>query len=177
VDEIVRTAMEKWPDVPALFGWLSLDPRGRWRLKGELITNPALTDFIARNYAADERGRWFFQNGPQRVYVTLEAAPWIVRWHTNVVTTQSGDTTTVAGFIMNEFGDLYVETPLGLAKVDDRDLASLADSIHATQDGTLEIQHNGQRYPIPQRLNQSLSATYGFISDPENEADSTHPRP
>jgi hypothetical protein len=27
----------------------------------------------------DERGCWFFQNGPQRVYVKLEATPYIAR--------------------------------------------------------------------------------------------------
>jgi hypothetical protein len=32
-----------------------------------------------RNYAVDERGCWYFQNGPQRVYVQLEATPYIVR--------------------------------------------------------------------------------------------------
>ena len=32
-----------------------------------------------RNYAADADGQWFFQNGPQRVYVELGYTPWIVR--------------------------------------------------------------------------------------------------
>jgi hypothetical protein len=41
---------------------------------------PALREFIARNYAADERGCWFFQNGPQRVYVTLAYAPLVVHY-------------------------------------------------------------------------------------------------
>ncbi|XOT98625.1 DUF2946 family protein, partial [Alcaligenes pakistanensis] len=34
--------------------------------------------FFNRNYQADEKGRWFIQNGPQRVYVRLDAAPLIV---------------------------------------------------------------------------------------------------
>ena len=36
-------------------------------------------DFIQRNYEHDAQGQWFFQNGPQRVYVELQATPWIFR--------------------------------------------------------------------------------------------------
>jgi hypothetical protein len=32
-------------------------------------------NFIQRNYDHDAQGQWFFQNGPQRVYVELEATP------------------------------------------------------------------------------------------------------
>lgn len=79
MDESVIAAIAKWPNVPAVFGWLTLTARGEWRLRGESIANAAIVEFIGRNYAGDERGRWFFQNGPQRVYVRLEAAPWIWR--------------------------------------------------------------------------------------------------
>src|SRR5690242_19523336 len=75
VDESVARSIVKWPNVPAVFGWLELDRRGNWRIKGEKIANAALREFIGRNYERDERGRWFFQNGPQRVYVRLACAP------------------------------------------------------------------------------------------------------
>src|SRR5215831_12175558 len=78
MDEIVVRSLAKWPNVPAVYGWLELDRRGNWRIKGERISNTAFRDFIARNYAADESGRWFFQNGPQRVYVTLAYTPLVV---------------------------------------------------------------------------------------------------
>ena len=78
MDEVVKKAMAKWPDVPFAYGWLALDARGRWLLKGDPITNPAVVAFIGRNYAADARGRWYFQNGPQRVFVTLSVTPWIL---------------------------------------------------------------------------------------------------
>jgi hypothetical protein len=48
-------------------------------LPGDVIKHAALNAFIARNYASDADGRYFFQNGPQRVYVHLDATPWIVR--------------------------------------------------------------------------------------------------
>ena len=69
VDAVVLRAMAKWPNVPAVFGWLSLDRRGRWLLRGEPIGNAAARQFISRNYQSDPHGRWFFQNGPQRVFV------------------------------------------------------------------------------------------------------------
>ena len=78
MDPIVIQAMAKWPNVPNVFGWLSLARRGTWLIKGDRIANAGVTAFIGRNYAADERGRWFFQNGPQRVFVTLEYTPFVV---------------------------------------------------------------------------------------------------
>ncbi|RZI94255.1 MAG: DUF2946 family protein, partial [Rubrivivax sp.] len=93
MDDIVKAAMAKWPNVPNCFGWLGLDARGQWYMRddrvqaagtfqqarGSLLRHEKLVDFIHRNYAADERGQWYFQNGPQRVYVELEITPWIWR--------------------------------------------------------------------------------------------------
>ena len=39
--------------------------------KGSVLQHDKLIEFIGRNYAADAQGQWFFQNGPQRVYVCL----------------------------------------------------------------------------------------------------------
>ncbi|MBU3618309.1 DUF2946 family protein [Polynucleobacter sp. JS-Fieb-80-E5] len=87
-DQVLRSLM-KWPNVPDCYGWLALDRRGQWRMRdeftqqnnlpGQVIQHAALNDFIERNYACDESGRYFFQNGPQRVFITLDATPWIVR--------------------------------------------------------------------------------------------------
>jgi len=93
MDQIVKAAMRKWPTVPHCYGWLALDARGDWYLrdeptqaaghfprpKGSRIEHEGLREFIERNYEADARGCWYFQNGPQRVYVELEAAPWVFR--------------------------------------------------------------------------------------------------
>lgn len=79
MDDWVIRAMQRWPNVPALFGWLGLDRRGRWLIQGEPISHPRIIETINRNYAADEHGRWFFQNGPQRGYITLQSAPWALR--------------------------------------------------------------------------------------------------
>jgi len=78
MDEWVLNALKRWPNVPALFGWLGLDRRGRWLVQGEAISHPRIIEVINRNYAADEHGRWYFQNGPQRGYMQLESAPLIL---------------------------------------------------------------------------------------------------
>lgn len=89
MDEYVVRSLVKWPSVANCFGWLALDRRGAWRMRddyaqahelpGDVIQHKALNAFIARNYASDTEGRYFFQNGPQRVYVNLDATPWVVR--------------------------------------------------------------------------------------------------
>lgn len=79
MEDWVYRALAKWPNVPALYGWLRLDRRGRWLIKGEPISRPQILDTIGRNYAADERGAWYFQNGPQRGYVELDYAPLVLR--------------------------------------------------------------------------------------------------
>src|SRR5471030_2084273 len=79
MDDIVIRAMAKWPNVPSVYGWLALDRRGRWLIKGERISNPIVADFIGRNYERDDRGRWFFQNGPQRVFISLGYTPYVYR--------------------------------------------------------------------------------------------------
>ena len=79
MEDWVLRSLARWPNVPALYGWLGLDRRGRWLIRGEPISRPQIIDTINRNYAADEHGRWYFQNGPQRGYMQLEYAPLVLR--------------------------------------------------------------------------------------------------
>lgn len=144
MDTAVEEALAKWPNVPAVYGWLSLDERGRWRLHpqgdaaagepGESITNPQIVGFMHRNYAADVQGRWFFQNGPQRVYVRLDAAPYVLRLADDGIglMTHTGQSAgAVTGWWLDESGRLYAQTDLGPAMVDGRDLAALLDLLTA----------------------------------------------
>ena len=73
----VERALARWPHVPAAFGWLALDRRGRWSVPDGRVTHPGTIAFLQSHYGADEQGRWFVQNGPQRAYVTLDLAPWV----------------------------------------------------------------------------------------------------
>ena len=109
MDDLVRQAMAKWPHVPHCYGWLALDARGAFRMRdeaaqithlpGDVIRHESLLAFIYRNYACDSRGAWYFQNGPQRVYVDLESTPFIVR------------TDPACGFVFHD------KTPIGRAHV------------------------------------------------------------
>ncbi len=79
MDEAVRLGLSRWPAVPQVYGWLELDRRGQWRIKGDIVRHGPLAAFIGRNYEADAEGRWYFQNGPQRAYCSLQYTPLILR--------------------------------------------------------------------------------------------------
>lgn len=133
MDESVRRAIEKWPNVPAAYGWLSLNRRGDWLLQGERVINRGLIDFINRHYQADQRGAWYFQNGPQQVFVELEYTPLVyflvegggtirVLSHTQVEVRE------IRRCWIDEQGSLLLETDLGPGAMDDRHLV-LAESL------------------------------------------------
>jgi len=129
--------MAKWPNVPHCYGWLALDARGTWRMRdeaaqradapGDKLTNTALVGFINRNYLADERGCWYFQNGPQRVYVNLEATPFIARTDPQQgLVLQTGQASgAIEQVFMTEAGAIVVRAGNVLAQIDDRDMAQL----------------------------------------------------
>jgi hypothetical protein len=135
LDDIVIKGMAKWPDVPAVYGWLELDRRGRWLLKGAPITNPAVIGFIGRNYEPDEHGRWFFQNGPQRVYVTLHYTPLVYRVAqipdgTLELEAHTGRRTrTATSSWIDEEGAIIIETDIGVGVVHDRDLHMVSSAL------------------------------------------------
>jgi hypothetical protein len=131
VDEIVARSLEKWPNVPAVFGWLSLDRRGQWRIKGEKIANQALREFIGRNYEPDERGRWFFQNGPQRVYVKLEYTPLVVHFEGDALMDHRGRVFRADAMYLDDGGSVVAAGEGTAAVLDDRDLARFADQAEA----------------------------------------------
>ena len=148
MDPIVEAALRKWPNVPHCHGWLALDARGNWYMrdertqqagpfpqsKGSRIEHEKLRQFIERNYAADEAGAWYFQNGPQRVYVDLEAAPWVWRvgdaagWP---ITSHTGLATEVLNAWLDETGRLFLHTPLGLGLVHTQDMEFAARAVEA----------------------------------------------
>lgn len=124
MDDIVKQAMRKWPNVPDCYGWLGRDARGHWwlrdseaqaqgsfaRSKGWRLQHAGWIAFIERNYAVDVRGCWFFQNGPQRVYVELENAPQVWRvLHDGQLSTLAGTQVGAAQRCwLDEHGWLYV---------------------------------------------------------------------
>jgi hypothetical protein len=144
MDDIVRQAIAKWPNVPHCYGWLALDARGNWYMrddrtqaagpfpqsKGSLLRHEKLVDFIHRNYDCDERGCWFFQNGPQRVYVELETAPWVWRLGADdSVTSHSGRMAKVSACVLDERGRLFLDSDIGFGLVHTLDMEQAADAV------------------------------------------------
>jgi hypothetical protein len=148
MDDIVKQAMAKWPNVPDCYGWLGLDSRGQWFMrddrvqslgtfqsgiagaKGSVLRHEKLIDFIHRNYAADEKGQWFFQNGPQRVYVELELTPYVWRMGENFVpVAHTGETTQALACSMDEVGRVFLKTPLGFGLVHTMDVGHVAEAL------------------------------------------------
>lgn len=94
MDDIVKQALVKWPHARLLrlAGLLMRADAGSMRdagpgrprailphSRGSWLQHGKLIEFIGRNYYAMLSISRFFKNGPQRVYVELEAAPWIWR--------------------------------------------------------------------------------------------------
>ena len=147
MDEIVKAALKKWPNVPACRGWLALDARGDWymrddrvqaagpfpRIKGSRIQHDKLREFIERNYARDDDGAWFFQNGPQRVYVELEAAPfvWRIDARNFALTSHSGIAAKLQSAWLDEAGRLFLDTDIGLGLVHTQDMHEAARAVDA----------------------------------------------
>ena len=131
MDELVLRGMAKWPNVPAVYGWLAFDRRGQWLIKGERVSNPLVTEFIGRNFASDERGCWFFQNGPQRVFVDLDYTPRVYRVVSAgeaplaLETSTGNPVATVRGAWIDETGTPLLDTEHGIGTIHDRDLDRL----------------------------------------------------
>ena len=192
MDDLVLQAMAKWPQVPACYNWLGLDTRGQWRLRddavqalgafnsgvagaqGSVLRHEKLVAFIQRNYAADAQGCWYFQNGPQRVFVELAAAPWI--WRLNeqgqlaaFVPEFGSDPLThsasseapfrVLSTWVDESGWLYALTPAGLGLVHSQDVGLAAQQLEA-----------GHWHP--QEVSKAeLGQRFGFVMSPAMQAE------
>ena len=183
MDEMVKAALLKWPNVPHCYGWLGLDARGNWYMrddasqaagpfhglpgadpdrnraaKGSLLRHDKLIEFIQRNYESDATGQWFFQNGPQRVYVELEAAPFIWRVEAGpayAVVAHTGKPARLQRCVVDEQGKLYLETDLGFGLVHTLDMLNAADAIE-------------MGLWVPTEVSASaLPGRYGYVSSPE----------
>lgn len=194
MEDWVHRALERWPNVPALFGWLGLDHRGRWLIRGQPISRPQIIDTLNRNYAADEHGRWYFQNGPQRGYVDLAYTPYILQrtpdsrslqTHTDLPVQQ------IHRALLDEEGSVVLVTEHGPAAVSDAELDWLLARIehqgHAVTEPDLAaaleqpsghttpltLHLNGQRYPLERLDRARVPAQLGFDPAPRPRSDET----
>lgn len=184
MDDIVAAALKKWPSVPHCHGWLGLDARGDWYLrddrtqaagsfplsKGSRLEHVGLREFIERNYGCDDSGAWYFQNGPQRVYVELEVAPWIWRLQRSLeeavnkgsvavlLRSHSGRPASFESAWLDEHGRLFVATDLGLGLVHTLDMEAAADAV---EQGL---------WPVGDVCCADLPGRFGFRPSPASDA-------
>ena len=204
MDEQVLRSLIKWPNVPHCFGWLALDRRGQWRMRdeyaqtnqlpGNVIQHVALNEFISRNYAHDSLGRYFFQNGPQRVFITLDATPWIARMIPSEsgpqLSTQCGTEIKPHGALSDEKGNIYITgsipqslsdqinstvftqtESLSVALLHDHDLDLFSDQSQVEEDACSfrgSWQWDGKDLPIEPIHSAELAGRFHFIKAPSN---------
>ena len=147
-----------------------LDRRGEWRIRVgpeetasfERIGNAALREFIARNYASDERGRWYFQNGPQRVFVRLGYTPRVWRLDGEFLRDQRGQAARAPlEAWLDEEGSLILADRHGIGVLDDRDLARAAERIvHQT------ISIGGIEARLGTIAGSEIAQRFGFQREP-----------
>jgi hypothetical protein len=194
MDDIVKQAMAKWPNVPHCYGWLALDARGVWRMRdeaaqragapGDKLTNAALVGFIDRNYQRDERGCWYFQNGPQRVYVNLETTPFVARTDPaeGLVLHTGQPMPAPEQVFMLDSGGIVVRAGEQLAQLDDRDVAQLLQAMAldgkpvedealmawpANGPGELTLRWRDSRIAIERLTAEEAPQRFGFVRRPD----------
>ena len=180
MDDIVKAALAKWPNVPACYGWLGLDARGQWwmrddrvqllgsfqdgceqgdvAIKGSRLQHDKLIAFIERNYGVDAQGLAWFQNGPQRVYVELQAAPyiWRVDEHAAISSPMLEAVGAPLATLMDELGHLYLHTPQGLGIVHSQDMLHAANALERGD------------WPAPTDINaNALQQQFAFVLSPQ----------
>ena len=174
MDEIVKAALAKWPNVPDCRGWLGLDARGDWYMRdagvqaagpfpasrGARVAHDRLRAFIERNYEADAHGAWFFQNGPQRVYVELEAAPWV--WRVDPALAEAGRVRTHTGrearpqaVWLDEQGRVFLACDLGFGLVHTQDVLAVSELMER------------QGWPVQELPWAQMPGRFGFIASPQ----------
>lgn len=203
MDQNVLDSLKKWPNVPFCYGWLAFDRRGDWRMRnefaqqnklpGDVIRHTALKEFIERNYARDLKGQFFFQNGPQRVFVSLGYTPWVVRLipHQNSwkFQTTSGIEITPSHCLLDEDGQILIEATypiiqeqhdseipfketksVSIGLLHDHDLDIFSSLANITQNACSlngQLNWQGQKIEIEQVLSADLPKRYIFNAEPQ----------
>ena len=206
-DQVIRSLI-KWPNVPECFGWLALDRRGQWRMRdlfaqqnqlsGQVIVHRALNDFISRNYACDKAGNYFFQNGPQRVFVTLDCTPWVVKIYPteqgSQFLTQCQTAFEPSSALSDEQGNIYIVGSTNQAIKAENDSQSFIDqksqSVALLHDHDLDHfsqlaklreeacsfggswDWQGKQLPLDPIQSEEIAARFKFITRPSDRIDS-----
>src|SRR5690606_21464773 len=160
--------------------------------------NATVTAYIGRNYERDSEGCWFFQNGPQRVYVELEYTPFVYRIIDNSgridVDCHTGvPATALYGAWIAEDGAPVPETEHGAGVVHDRDLeaalpalvdtdgASVAEDeleramalLQQGKDAALWMRVGASNVKVEPMRSSDAPERFGFVAHPAQQAGAT----
>jgi hypothetical protein len=192
MDDPSRIAPPGFTAAGPVYGWLNLDRRGNWLLRGEPVSNSRITDYLGHHYTCDADGRWYVENGAQQVFVVLEYTPLVLRvvesadTQLRLVTHNKRPVATMRGTWLDETGSLLLDTEAGVGLLDDRDLDrllfcfegpggkvldedALADAIAHLQSGgdpTLMFRYGNSIAPVRRIAAAAVPATFGFIPRP-----------
>jgi hypothetical protein len=201
MDDVVLRAMARWPNVPDVYGWLRLDRRGRWLLRTaagpagvfDRIGNVAFGAFISRNYQADAEGRWYFQNGPQRVFVGLDGPPWVFRLDDAArewISHTGAPAGAVSAVLFAEDDSVLLVTALGVGQVLDRDLPALFERLAAPggapidpealvsslrAGGPQHVELSGRPVVAESVLQSALPQRFGYVAEPAQPVETARP--
>jgi hypothetical protein len=110
----------------------------------------------------DEHGQWYFQNGPQRVFVELSSAPFVWRIQADLRVTDGADVEQqVQHCVLDEEGRVYLATSNGLGLVHSQDVLLAAQALE-------ELQWPEKKMPASE-----LAGTYGFVKSPQQRVSIT----
>ena len=166
--------------------------RGNWLVKSratrdgapvfERISNRAVTEFIGRNYGRDADNRWYFQNGPQRVFVALDYTPWVYRLAdvgSGFLAHAGAAPRKIAAAFLDESGSLLLESELGIGVLLDRDLAAVIERLSDERGRPIEslleeiargdetrIVLQGKTVPVASVRAADVPRRFGFVPHP-----------
>jgi hypothetical protein len=164
-------------------------------LPGTVIVHQALNEFISRNYACDTEGTYFFQNGPQRVFITLDATPWIARIipgdQESKLLTQCQSPIEPSAALSDENGNIYIVGKISLVVYENLNQATQTtfntqdkESVALLHDHDLEIfselatlkeeacsfggswNWHGKQLPLDPIHSSELASRFHFIAKP-----------
>ncbi|MDH4396686.1 MAG: DUF2946 family protein [Limnobacter sp.] len=187
MDDLVEKALAKWPNVPSLAGWLKLTMQGDWLLTrpeqegphddepsedglaaglpaGLPITHSRILNFIARNYTCEPDGRYYFQNGPQKAYVTLDYTPWVYRLYpledgSLVLLSHTGLVLLPTAMWMDSDGKVLIQTQVGVGVLHSSDMEIFSTGLATVNDqaGAEHFVHETS-WTVPEHPEKDLPA-------------------
>ena len=170
MDSTLSPGLPDWPRSPQIYGWLSLDRRGRWRLRDEVVHHPGLIAFLSQHYRLDDDGRAYVQNGPQQVFVRLEYTPWVYRLQLDGRVCSHADERThaIEACWLDDEGNLLIKAAPGIGVLDDRDLGAFIGQCQGLDENTPDnLRLVWQGLPVQPITRAEAPARFGFCTDPQ----------